>query len=543
MAITFSDFFTKMGKLFHYGNITHTAIGTTIEDEVEDFVQQFTTETLQVKETAEQVAEDLQGFQASGAGFLSGSMTRVGDDLLIQMIKADNQQASDSRLESLKELRQQMIDASESLNASTPACTPTYLGANTGNGVIVISTKRGDGLVNEFIFGEDVEGTVTVANADESATLSLDGEEKEGDSFSHLWPVGSGTGSSLISNIGGGGSNLITNGTFKNVNALEADLPKGWIASVETFGTTLKVSDVEVQTVIMSSSPSAGHYLLHWVNADSDSQTTIPIVYNASGAAVQTALRGIVGLEKVTNVQTGTTPNFTNTITFVDVTNPAQLTSTDNTTGGSIAHATSTAASADVVRGSRSVEFDADGAELTTIQVPVSVLPVTQYAFSLLMKADVAPAAGVFTVDLVDGIGGTTLVDEEAVSNSFTIDATALTTSFVHKTGVFRTPLNLTDIVYLRIRISTAVSAGTSVFLDETCLVTMTELYRGGLSASLFTGPTAWDVDDKLTLPVTNDRAGAIHEWMDRVYNLRETDFLLPSDNAGGETILDSLIG
>ena len=542
MAINFTDFYTKLGKAFHYANVTHTAVGTTIKDEVEDFLQQFTTEALEIKATAEGVAERLTSMQSSAAGFLSSSLTSFGNQFLIETIKADNPQGSNTVSASLAELRQQMIDNSESLDASTPACTPSYDGSNTGDGIIVVSVTRGDGLTNEHIYAESIEGEVTAVAASGTATITLVGEAQEGNRFSHNWPQGSGTSRQITSQIGASG-NLITNGNFSAVDTNEADLPSGWIASVATEGTTLKVSEVEVQTVIMSGTPLSGYYVLHWTNAASDQRTTVPLVYNAGQSAVQTALRAITGLEQLTVVTTGTTPNFTHTITFTGVTNPAELTSTETTDSGSIAHATSTAASANVVRGVRSVEFDSNGAELTTIQVPVTLSAAQQYAFSCLMKADVVPAAGVFTVDLVDGIGGTVIADDQSVNNSFTIDATALTTSFVHKTGVFRTPTNPPDTIYLRIRISTAVSSGTSVFLDEAILVQMTSLYTGGISVAAFTGPTKWVVGDKLTLPVTNDRAGAVHEWMNRTYNLRESDILLPTNNAGSETIADTLIG
>ena len=47
---------------------------------------------------------------------------------------------------------------------------------------------------------------------------------------------------------------------------------------------------------------------------------------------------------------------------------------------------------------------------------------------------------------------------------------------------------------------------------------------------------------DDVQLTVSNDRAGEIHEWLDRLFNLRTSRKLLPSDNAGLETIDDALI-
>jgi len=545
MAINLTDYFTKMGKLFHYANTTITAVGTTVEDEVEDFVQQFTTESLEIKSTAEGTRDLLAAFQSSGSSFLSSSMQTFANNFLIETVKADNPQVADSLDTSIDELRAQMLSQSETLDASIPTCTPSYGGSNTGDGVIVTSVKRGDGLTNEFIFAETVTGEITSVASNGTATCRITGQAGENNAFSHLWPRGSAIDVRVTSLTAGGGNNLLTNGGFETVDSVESDLPSGWTAPVATHGTTLKVSDVEVQTLQISGTPTAGHYLLHWTNGASDQQTTAPIAYNAASSAVQTALRRLDGLEQVTvALNTGAAPNVTHDITFVGVTNPAQLTSASFMTGGSpsITHATTTAASANVVRGARSVEIDSDGAELTTIQTPVTLAAATQYAVNVTMKVDSAPVAGVITIDLVDGTGGTVIADDQSTNNSFTVDVTALTTTWSHETAVFRTPTNLPGTAYFRIRVSTAISNTSSVFVDEAILAPMTSLYTGGVSVALFSGATDWVVGDDLTLTVANGREGALHEWMDRVYGLRERGVLLPTDSAGSETIADTLI-
>jgi hypothetical protein len=310
---------------------------------------------------------------------------------------------------------------------------------------------------------------------------------------------------------------VLSNGSFATEDTNAEHVPDGWVADIATLGTTLKLSDVEVQTVIISGTPTGGHYLLHYTDSGSNISTTVPLVYNAAASAVQSALRSLSGLSEVTVSATGTSP---------------------------IAHATPTAASANVIRGARSVEMDANGSENTAIAQELSLTAETQYAFCIHAKVDVAPAAGVITVSLNDGLTGsaTVLNDEAGTANSFTIDATGLTTAWSNHTGVFRTAKNLVSPVWLRIHQSTAVSAGTSVFLDQAILTPMTQLYTGGLYAALFTGDTDWDVDDLLTLPVTNDRAGAIHEWFNRTFSLRTNNLLLPTDTGGTETQADTLI-
>jgi hypothetical protein len=155
---------------------------------------------------------------------------------------------------------------------------------------------------------------------------------------------------------------------------------------------------------------------------------------------------------------------------------------------------------------------------------------------------DVVPAAGILTVDLVDGVGGIVLADEEATSNSFTIAATGLTTAWSAENGFFRTPATLPPATFLRIRISTAVSTGTSVFVDEVYFGEADELYTDGLCIAIFDGADDWEPGDRFTVTATNDYAGELHHWLDRCFTLRENRLIFPTNAAGSETIADSLL-
>jgi len=356
-------------------------------------------------------------------------------------------------------------------------------------------------------------------------------------------PQGSGA-TRTIPSLQANAQNLVPNGTFEDEDANATDLPDQWIASVATLGTTLRLTDIETQTVTISGTPTGGYYLLKWTDSNSQVHWTVPLAYNASASAVQTALRSLPELGRVSVAATGTSPNFTHTVTLTGVTNPAQLSSLSGLTGGSpaINHATTLAASPYVMRGSRSLELDSDGAQLTAIQCPVTVAEKTVYGVCLWACCDVTPAQGVLTIELVDGIGGAVLSDDEGESCATTIDCTALTTSYQPTAVVFRTPTAVPTTAYLRIRISTAISGGTSVFLDEVAMRAMTELYPGGLFVAAFQGQTDHQVGDDAQIQVTNDFAGKLHTWCDRVFGLRAARLLLPSDTTGNETLPDSLI-
>ena len=99
------------------------------------------------------------------------------------------------------------------------------------------------------------------------------------------------------------------------------------------------MSDVEVQNVVIAGTPTSGHYIIKYVDGNSNEFWTTPLAYNASEAAVQAAMRAIPGLGSVTNSQSGTTPNFTNAITFTGVDPPgniALLTATNSFDTGSV---------------------------------------------------------------------------------------------------------------------------------------------------------------------------------------------------------------
>lgn len=539
MTISFATFFTKAGKAFFAGNTINTALATTIHDEVEDFVQEFGSTDIEISQCVDGVASALTSFQAGGSSFSSTALAAPLEEYLVQLVRADNPQLDQSISTALAELIRQMQDNAASLDASTPSITPSYDAGNAGDGVVVTTVQRGDGKVNEHILAEDIQ-----CQASDATSFNCSGEEAATDPLAVHWPLGSGAAASLVSYQGSAGS-YVSNGTFETGQTSQDDMPDDWIVSVGTIGTTIKLTDVEVQTVTISGTPTGGWYTLSFTDALGKVQMTEPIGYDADAATVQSALRSLAALGSVSVSTAGVSPDYVHSVTFTAVPAPAQLTSSVTMlTGGApaIAHATTVAAPAYVLRGARTLELDSDGAELTTIQVPVSLQGATNYAACLFACVDVVPAAGVVTVDLVDGIGGAVVADDQAVANSYTFTGVGLTTSFVAQTAVFRTPTTLPTNVYFRIRITTAVSNTTSVFLDDAQLVPMSQLYTGGPFATIFSGVLPWQVKDRITLAVANDRAGALHEWMNRVFSLRESDLLLPSNNAGAETIADTLI-
>lgn len=539
MTINFDTLFRRIGGFLHTGETIAAALRVDVPADVDGSLQGLGDELpTRYEAVRDSMLRNLQSFQGAG-GTAIAAMVSAPVRQLVTLTVADDVPLASTEALAIRELIRQMEVAGESLDANTVSASPAYGSANIGTGKAVAAVKRPDGRTAEFAIAEDVLAQVTALNTDGTATFTLFSEPAVA-ALSPTWPAGSGTNATITSKRAASTDNLVTNGTFETADDNSANLPAGWLAPTATLGTTLKLSAIEEQTVIISGTPTAGFYTLSWANASGQTQTTVPLAYNASSSAVQTALQALAGLSEVTVVESGTSPDLTHTITFTGVTNPAQLTSTSALTGGTpaINHATSTAGSANVLRGARSVEFDSDGAQLTTIMFPVVLEPAKSYAANVFLKADVVPAAGVLTIDLVDGVGGTVINDDEGTANSYTVSASgAITTSWQGFSGVFRSPAVLPAQAYFRIRISTAVTSGSSIFLDEAYLGPIDELYADGPSLAIFDGATDFELNDRVTLAVANDRAGLIHEWMNRIFSLRENRLLFPT--AGSETIND----
>ena len=112
-----------------------------------------------------------------------------------------------------------------------------------------------------------------------------------------------------------------------------------------------------------------------------------------------------------------------------------------------------------------------------------TVQPLTSYAVNLALKVDVVPAAGVLTIDLIDG-NSNVIQDAQGNNNSFAVTLSGATTSWVFHSGVFRMPRALPAAMFLRIRLSTGLSSGSNLFIDHLAMGALTRLYNGGPGAS-----------------------------------------------------------
>lgn len=206
--------------------------------------------------------------------------------------------------------------------------------------------------------------------------------------------------------------------------------------------------------------------------------------------------------------------------------------------------------------GGEALRILGDGSNLTQIRQPFNdstgtvgaLEPATQYSFNVWARRDgVAPGAGVLTVDLWNETTGAVINDNNGTPNSFTIDLTGLTTSYLPQRGVFRTPSILPSTIYLRMRLSTALTTGRSVYFDKASLGLMTQAYTSGPYVAVHAGSTPFLIGDLGTIAVTNSRgaAGVLDTWQTAFTRLfpemLSSELLIPSSSV--PTIADGLIG
>lgn len=546
-AVNHDGLFDILGKVFKVQTDINTSRGTTIPADILALITYFNkiTPAEAIEPSIQPVTTSIAGYQSGVSGTVS-TMQAFAQAFTIAFVNAAATQTDKTLSTALKAVITQMKSAGDSVDASAVTVTVTA-GTNTGDGVVLASKKRGDGLTQENMLAETITGTVQTAAL--AASIAFLGQNKASSALGQDWPLGSALTRTLTAvDATSGGGSLLLNGGFET-QATAANVPDSWILSVGTPGTTCNMTVTEVQTVAISGTPTGGFYCLKFTAASGKVYITGPLAYNAAASDVQAALRLLPGLSQVTVTATGTSPNYTHTVTFTGIGgNVNQLTSTSDLTGGApvITHGTTTGGTAQVFAGNSAVYFTSNGAELTTLNQQVTLSPQTAYAISLWACCDVVPGAGVITIDLVDGIGGTVLQDVQGNSQSITFNASALTTSFQHLKAlqaaecVFRTPAALPTVVYLRIRISTAVTNTRKVFFDQCALVAMTEMYSGGPLLAAFAGSTAFAAGDSWSVATTNDRAGLLREWCQRNFDMASLGLLFPS--SGSPTIPDSVV-
>ena len=355
----------------------------------------------------------------------------------------------------LNEIIQEMNSASQTVKSCNISITANPISSNTGNGVIVSSTKRGDGRVNENAFPETLRVTCSLdaqtgGQSAGSESFTLLGGLAESSPWMFDWP-NSGSGANLnLTAVNGNlsaGSNYLTNSGFENfIN----NQPSNWVIETGTTGTDILAS--------------TRHY---------DSGTS-SLQFAGTGA--------LSAISQTFNSSSGT---------------------------------------------------------------PINLAPQRSYALNFWTEVDVVPASGVLVVELVSS-ANQPINDDQGILNQWTLNLNSLSAnSWTAQNMVFRVPHVLPAGIKLRLRLSSAISSGSNLFIDRLAMTPLTSAYPGGPGLAIFSGSINFVQNDGWNLVVSNDRGGQTYgatfqTLFDRLFNMRSLNLLLPS--AATPTIADTLI-
>ena len=313
-------------------------------------------------------------------------------------------------------------------------------------------------------------------------------------------------------------------------------VPDGWLVEVGVPGTDVRRTSPATQTLTIAGTPTSGSYHLK-ITAPFTGRTfaTPTLLYNASAADVQTALQTIPGLENVTVESTGTSPDFTHTITYtgVAVASPSISVVYNFDTGTATAGST-TAGDAGANTGA-SLIFGAHASNTQTIYQEIEIEPETLYAFGMWM--DATDDGYSLRVSLVDGIGGSYVNGPDGTAQNQTFIKIGAQ-SRAHLNAFFSVHRDTPMPIYLKIEKYVATNT-TDLTFDDVTLTQAQQMYEGGPYYAIFAGRTESAVGDSFDIVTTNDYAGKWQQYFDAVFDMAGFDLRLPSGTA---TIPDSLI-
>lgn len=445
MALNLTTLFTRLGKI---GKLAYVANGqqATIPTDTDALFDLYDGEDRQalIPQALYEAFQNLPGYATTGMGVFA----TLAEATLLKAVNDDGQPYGQDTELALKELIRQMTAAAASVKRSTCAATPTALAGNAGNGAIVVTTVRGDGVAQELCVPENlavrcVADSYSGQAVAGSETFRMYGENATRfGTWGYDWPAGSGVATDLfVVDAQTGPSetgNLLTNGGFEN-----------W--------------------------PLSG--LVGWtVDVGAVTQSTSPVYAGAFALSM------------------------------------------------------------------------AGGATLHAISQPLSPAPLAKvaYAVNCWVRVATVPAAGVLTIDLYDPLAAAVVNDDAGTPNSFTRTlSTLVNNTWTNLNGVFRLPKAVPAGVKIRVRISTAMSGGSTLYIDHLAMAAVSDPYRGGPGVAVFGGSVPFAELDGWSVAVTNDRGGAslngtFQALFDRLFDMRGKRLQLPSNAV--PTIADTLI-
>lgn len=174
----------------------------------------------------------------------------------------------------------------------------------------------------------------------------------------------------------------------------------------------------------------------------------------------------------------------------------------------------------------------------------------TMYGFSVWVKVNATPVAGVLTASLVTSADAV-INDDAGNANTLSIDLTGVSSTYLNYKYAFRTPTNLPAVVWLRLKLTTAITSGNTVYMDHISMAPMTSLYGTlpqGPYVSIHSGDTPPRQGDRWTVAMTTNLA--LTTWQGQlqyIFNIAQIQSAIPGlgirlPTTGGSTVNANLI-
>lgn len=187
--------------------------------------------------------------------------------------------------------------------------------------------------------------------------------------------------------------------------------------------------------------------------------------------------------------------------------------------------------STNAYHGTNGLNFLGDGATAAiNINQPITVNQVTagaRYCVTCRLKADATIGAGDLTIQF-EGTGYSA-----GAAEKISIAHGALPTSWTLESFFVLMPVSIPSDFKLTVKWTGTPTNAKNIYLDDFGMDAVN--YGGGLGVIVVRGATPFTRDDRYTFTVTPTE-GVIQKFFRRVFGVQ-----LPSDNAAGETILDSV--
>lgn len=168
--------------------------------------------------------------------------------------------------------------------------------------------------------------------------------------------------------------------------------------------------------------------------------------------------------------------------------------------------------------------------------------PNTVYAFNAYIKDSGAGLlAGVAKFAIKDG-SDVVVNDDQGTANATTVAFSATTATYAAINGFFRTPKVMPTTIKFSLGISTALTSGESMYIDDLAMCEATLAYPGGPYVAAFAASTDPIAKDLWNVTVTNAGGGLIQTGFEQLFGMRALGLQLPYNTGGGENIADTLV-